>query len=533
MSITYAELWPEVLFARQPYWQEIITDQYITTTGVRWQTQLIVNSAPTDGQTLIVNVGFNVTFTFRNSPSNDYEIAIPAAGPSFDTELRDNMIAAFRRIWQILENWDTPFNTSLLTFNIRAKKPGFVWAILFSGTTISSGNFDFVTNNVAGVDEVRREDFRLYFDLWSYANAGSLYANIVTGLSFIPDNNQRARFRYERLAHDILAPDELPYTASTIGTAFPAVKSIRRIHFSATEVAEGLSTPPPEPSGWNPPAYVRSADFIAILAGRSRDRLLSLLLLATNRYRLLYTNLLETWAYSNTRLWLACFLFKPGASYTGALHYTAYYSDGSTASGNTAITGSGSADSFFYLPFTTAQIAAALPATTAVALKYEVWIVHTDPGATVTNKMTVHMEQDTRAVWHRLYIHNSLNGWDFVPCNGYLKMMVDGEVATALVDETKNDFYSPTNVFPGTSRVYDSSHVISYEFNTGYRSRAYCETLALELRECRRATFLAGQPGFPIDLVIQHDSVKEVYDEQNQLYSLTFTAEQSWEDRAA
>jgi hypothetical protein len=534
MAVTFLESFPEIILARQPYWQELQTDEYIVTAGVRWQTHALLSINPVDGETLIVAAGtYNITFTFKTfgTATDPYHIELPPSPTLYATILRNNMLAAFQRSWQIMEYWDCPYDEALPNFNIRAKQPGNVWAIIFSGTSITNGRFDMLSNNVAGVNEVRLQDFRFYYDLWIYDNAADLYPSIKTGFSLVPDNNQRARFRYERLVHDVLAPDVLPYVQTDINNGIPALHSVARVQFRATEVAAELITEPDEPTGWNPPAYLISADIPAILAGRSRDTLFGKL---TNRYAYIQTNFTEFFSLPTDRLYIAAWFAKPGASYTATVHCTVYYNDGTTASANTTATGLSGANQigFNYIPINHTEIAALFSPTSKVILKYEVWLVSTDGSLITTPKITVHVQHDVPAIWHRIYIHNSRNGWDFIPAAGYMKRMIEGESVLTEVDENEDLFYNPSNSFQGTLRTTDSSHSRIYEVNTGYRPKAWIETLAEELKECRRATYVPTGHTIALDIIIDQGSISEVSDELNQLHSLSFRFSLAWEDRA-
>lgn len=213
MAITLFQLPSGSFFAarnRQKY--ILLTDNYITTPGVKHQSIVQLSSNPTDGQTLECVVGTTtVTLTFKNTPAVDTDVQIGASAALTAA----NLLLVTNRTFFFFTNYLMSGGGSLITFDAREYGPE--WDMDFTGSTAAISTLD-----TGGVTEVVEDTFRFYAYL--YVLNGSDY-ELVIPISLIPDADQMAELD---IAEPLLAQLEydLPiYNNTTVSQGSKSLKS--------------------------------------------------------------------------------------------------------------------------------------------------------------------------------------------------------------------------------------------------------------------------------------------------------------------
>lgn len=188
------------------------TDNMITTAGVAAFFNKPLSTIPNDGETYILSWGTNsVTFTFKNTPVDFTDVQIEAT----TTDTVTALVNVAKNQFQLFNDFYIAQVTT--NFRLQARQTGTAYDITATGT----GAYNFLAGFItAGVDEVVRDDFRFYIDLFVENSFGSGSYDLVLATSVPPDTSQEASFDpylqmrgeldYDLPQYNAVAPQLLP-----------------------------------------------------------------------------------------------------------------------------------------------------------------------------------------------------------------------------------------------------------------------------------------------------------------------------------
>ncbi len=201
----------------------------VTTVGVAAFYNRPLAVIPADGETYILNWGTNtITFTFKNIPVVATDVLIGAT-------TTDTVIALVNTAKNQFQLFNDFYIVQITTnFRIQARNTGTTYSVTDGGTALGHFLSGFVT---PGVDEVKRQNFRLYVDFFVENSFGSGSFDLVLASSLTPGNDQQVVYDPNDLAWGTL-----DYSVPFYNSAAPqlAVNVLKRFLIKISEYYDDI-----------------------------------------------------------------------------------------------------------------------------------------------------------------------------------------------------------------------------------------------------------------------------------------------------
>lgn len=484
--------------AKSPCFFSASSNQYLIDPGQNWgatfPTPITVPAL--NATTILTFMGKTFTYTWKDNPPQANCFEIDRAGG-------DPALALNSMMGKFAQNYLLNRYYSIGASSLQALNPGVFYTITITGTS----GITFI-HVLPGTDPIYRGDYRLLWDLYvAKENAPSDFVFVI-GQQLALNSRLVTEPDMHELFQSILAPD-IPTHGNT--SVQYNLESIKLYKIKYADYYDGS----PRCMGETEPQK-------AILAGVALDRFSTFDFVQQHaqnisQHRFLTNQPRRFTVASNVQTFL-CLL----AAQDFDVLIDVTWDNDTTTPGIPIHQIVGNSRSMMIIPtsYGALNINSYRPPGVTNAKEYSVYV---QQDSSESEKFTFVMDYKFRLNPRTFIFHNSLNGWDTIWCTGDQDRGIEplGDHYDTPVPFNFADVTQITKVVNSPNISERASHRRMFTINTGYKNKAYIQTLARELALSQKILFDAGQQWQ--DIKLERDSIKVIDNDNDDLWSLTFT----------
>ncbi len=461
----------QVAPARNPMLLKLLTDNLWSVVGVKAQDGPLFSAAPIDGDTFTISFKtYSYTFTIKNavSPGDPYTwMRKKNTGETLSDYVTNIVLPTISKAYHIHQNYDLSLTLigsptpNLPQVIIRAKQTGSEWTIRNTVDPVTGRIAENTDIRIDGVDGLRRENFKIYCDIYVQEVPGTGDFILAGSPEADPDEDGYASFRLDR--YITFDRDDLPTQGSYVSYNAKIIKPYYYVY------GEKFGTPIAHSGilGLGP----QSAK-IALDGGFRFDRFPSYQMgdafydewvnAATNKFLTLAPRIQTI--CPQMPIWLYYYVHQ-GTS--AVLKGKIFYSDG-TDSTESLLSFPAVYTQITALPVGLNQLGAALAFLDIDpddVVAYELWIEF-DSSARRSESFTF-LISDVQYEFNRFILFkNSLGGYDTLWCHGICEVGAEVDILSA-----KRNVPSLYDSSTRELLQYSKSYMESVKVSTGYKGR--------------------------------------------------------------
>lgn len=497
------------------------TNNNILTAGIKHKMKLAFGAFQLTNTTFTIHaLGQAIVFTFKEfGPFADNEIRTLIGGLPMADWVEQYIYPAMLRNYVLDTNYTITYDAAEVFFE--AKEAGTRYAL---NATVPNVNI-VKTTMVTGVDEVKRDNFNLVFDVYAEKTymAGD-YELIWPGMG-VPDAAKRVRFDISKALTRNIKPQFPPFATLVANGAF--VANLPRRYYAKYAEAYGE------------PLQVRGYDFFAaksittaFLGGKKKlnitesDFVSNYINAEIPELLTSMPNGIEVCPTQPQYLSVYWPLGVTG-SYNVKARVKLYYDDDTTSADLTAYTSSQNKKCVITFSAGYNQLGIdGLKEAGKKVVAYDVWLAD--------NGEAQRSQKFTFKVNHDYFQHNRF--FVFINSFGCLETVWftgNKRIQTQMDNDTYtrvhyNDTHESTGVYEG--ETIEDNHVTNYifELSTGYKNKSYIDYVVEFFQSKMRYEFLADK----IALIVIDKAKVELYDDNDTDFGFKFSYSYSWKEEA-
>lgn len=495
------------------------TNNNIETTGVKHKFKLQFIAFQNNGvQLTITALGQSIVFTFKEfSPFTDNEIRTLIGGLPMADWVEQYIYPAMLRNYLLDVNYNITYSGNEITFE--AKEAGSRYAI---DATVPNVNI-IKTTIATGVDEVKRDNFNLVFDVYAERNYMAGDYELIWPSMGVPDADKRVRFDISKALTRSIQP-KFPAYATLVGNGAFVANLPRRYYAKYAEA-------------FGEPMQVKGYDFFAAkslttaLYGGKKKVNIKEEELVDDYFNATVPKLLTSMPSGievcpSQPQYLSVFWpLGVTGSYNVKARVKLYYQDGTSSGNLTAYTSSQNQKCIITFSAGYSQLGIdALKDATKTVVSYDVWLAD--------NGDVQRSQKFNFKVNHDYFQHNRF--FIFINSFGCLETVWftgNKRIQTQMDNDTYvrvhyNDTHESTGVYEG--ETIEDNHVTNYifELSTGYKNKAYIDYVVEFFQSKMRYEFLQGK----IALIVIDKAKLELYNDTDTDFGFKFSYTYSWKE---
>lgn len=506
LSIT---LEPDALtLAKNQILYRVQSDNYITSVGVNASQNLVFTGAPVNGDELTLEfLGLTFLFKFTDTPDPTKCDEVDTSSGNQATIIA-KLKEAFDKNYYLVTYYN--YGGSIL---LAALEPGPKYNISASTTSANIST----PSPISGVLPSIRSDFQILWDLFMGDDSSAEPINQIVTQYLEPDNDQRVFPDMQELLLKQLSPD-IPGYASTALQYND--KSLRKFMMRYAEFYDDQAH-----------CYLKATVRKVMLAGIALERwpfvnFTAIYGAGVAGQKFLSNLPNEVMVDAQTQSFLSILVMGDFEVFVNV-----HWDDGTSTLAESIYSATGQTKSMAIIPvgFNALNLIALKPIDAEHALAYEVYVTQ---GGNDSELYRFELDNYHKINPRRIIFHNSLNGWDTLWATGDQERSLDNrgeDYATPMPRNFKADSVEPLTTRSNSVRD-EPEQVRVFQLNTGYRTREYVQALARELSLSQLVLMDVGTNWREIR--IDRGSIKEIDNDSDDLWSLTFTYTYGYIDKS-